>query len=369
MAINKVINQPTLKQKSLTKEHPHDALRGVLNYVLQDKKVIGNGEYVSVAGPYPYNVITPNNLFNSWLKEKELWNKDSGRMYYHFVISFHKEESISPSQVLELCASFRDHFIHNYQSVIAVHQDKDHLHGHIVFNSVSFIDGYKYQQSKDDLQRQKNYTNTLCMLRGFHVPEKGKHFDGSSKELFEINAWDKKVYRQVIRDPELRNVLKLPEIKKTKKSFYFQCAKDILSIKDDCCNRDQFIDAMEGMGWKTTWNASKKRIIFEDATKNKVSNQNLSQTFAGVDLSMATLELSFKKARKREKEEEAELNSFYRDVENDIACFDKIPISSTDFDKRDAHPTVDNSSREAESEPGVEDLDEIVNDDLEDIDF
>ena len=58
-------------------------------------------------------------------------------MYYHNIISFHKDEKVSPEGVLELGRLFADKFFPGFQNLIAVHQDKDHLHAHIVSNSVS----------------------------------------------------------------------------------------------------------------------------------------------------------------------------------------------------------------------------------------
>lgn len=151
MAVNKVVNKST---KS------HGAMRNVIEYVLQDKKV--KEGYVSITGPYAYEEINWDNVYRSLLDEKKLWDKDSGRMYAHNIISFHKDEDITPAQALEIEQEFVEKFFSNHQSVIGVHQDKDHLHIHIVTNYVSFIDGLKHHQAKRDLERQKDFTNNLC---------------------------------------------------------------------------------------------------------------------------------------------------------------------------------------------------------------
>lgn len=151
MAVNKVVNKST---KS------HGAIRNVIEYVLQDKKV--KEGYVSITGPYAHEEINWDNVYRSFLDEKKLWDKDSGRMYAHNIISFHKDEDITPTQALEIEQEFVEKFFPNHQSVIGVHQDKDRLHIHIVTNSVSFIDGLKLHQTKRDLERQKDFTNNLC---------------------------------------------------------------------------------------------------------------------------------------------------------------------------------------------------------------
>ena len=99
MAINKVVNKST---KS------HGAMRNVIEYVLQDKKV--KEGYVAITGPYTPEKITWDNVYQSFLQEKKLWNKDNGRMYAHNIISFHKDEAITPAQALEIGQEFVDKF-------------------------------------------------------------------------------------------------------------------------------------------------------------------------------------------------------------------------------------------------------------------
>ena len=99
MAINKAVNKST---KS------HGAMRNVLEYVLRDEKI--KEGYVEVTGPYPEDTINYDAVYRSWLAEKELWDKDSGRMYAHNIISFHKDEKVSPAEVLEIGKEFSEKF-------------------------------------------------------------------------------------------------------------------------------------------------------------------------------------------------------------------------------------------------------------------
>lgn len=57
-----------------------------------------------------------------------------------------------------------------YEALFAAHMDKGHLHSHIVFNSVSMIDGYKYQYTKGDWKKIiQPITNRLCEKYGWSV--------------------------------------------------------------------------------------------------------------------------------------------------------------------------------------------------------
>ena len=146
-------------------------MSNVIAYVLRSDKVTEG--FVDVTGPYSPDEIDRDGVYRSFLKEKKQWGKDSGRMYSHNVISFHKNERITPAQCLEIGRKFVDRFFGGFQSLLGIHQDKDHLHCHIVTNTVSFIDGHKLHQTKQDLEKQKAYTNELCRDRGLSVTEKG----------------------------------------------------------------------------------------------------------------------------------------------------------------------------------------------------
>ena len=66
---------------------------------------------------------------------------------------------------------------------MAVHKDKDHIHCHLVTNSVSYEDGRKLHNTKKGSGTYgKQLTNQMCRERGLTVVEKGKHFDGSQIE-------------------------------------------------------------------------------------------------------------------------------------------------------------------------------------------
>lgn len=305
MAINKVVNKST---KS------HGAMRNVLEYVLRDQKV--KDGYVEIAGPYSGDTINYDDVYQSWLAEKRLWDKDSGRMYAHNIISFHKDEEVTPEQVLDIGKEFAEKFFSGHQYVIGVHQDKDHLHCHIVTNSVSYIDGLKLHQTKRDLEHQKEFTNNLCLERGLTIAEKGHHFDGSLIEQGEITAWSKDKYNLLLND--------------TKKSFVAECAIAIMEVVPQSASRDEFISGMEERGWSVQWEDSRKHIVFQNQDGNKVRDTNIEKTFAGMEvnkeallneftrqneLRLARIKAEHDRAAERERAD-AELRKYYAEIES-----------------------------------------------------
>lgn len=304
MAINKVINKST---KS------HGAMKNVIQYVLQEKKVIEG--YADIIGPYEPDRITYDDVYQAFLEEKKIWKKDSGRMYAHNIISFHRDEKVTPEECMEIGRRFCDQFFSGHQSLIAVHQDRDHLHIHIVTNTVSYIDGRKLHQSRADLEKQKVFTNQLCVERGLSVAEKGKHFDGTKIEEGVIRGWSKDKYHLLVNE--------------AKKSFVADCAIAIVETLQDCTSREAFIAGMTQRGWNVTWTAKKKHITFTNGNGDKVRDTNISKTFS-MNIDKENLIHEFERQNElrlagshpnRDRKEDG-LEQYYREVESAVEGID-----------------------------------------------
>lgn len=349
MAINKVVNKST---KS------HGAMRNVIEYVLRDDKV--KQGFVEVTGPYAAETINYDDIYRTWLEEKKLWDKDSGRMYAHNIISFHKDEVVTPAEVLEIGKEFADRFFSGHQCVIGVHQDKDHLHCHIVTNSVSYIDGLKLHQTKRDLEQQKEYTNNLCLERGLSVAEKGHHFDGSKIEVGEITAWSKDKYNLLIND--------------SKKSFVAECAIALMEVVPESTSREDFISGMEERGWSVQWEDKRKHIVFQNQNGDKVRDSNIEKTFSGMEINKEVLLNEFtrqnelrlaklKSDRDRERAEE-ELKQYYKELESAAAGLDTAKAIRDDskftIGTEQHNPGIRESEEARETSGHREDTDSLI---------
>ena len=299
MAVNKTVNKRT---------NSHGAMRNCIEYVLRQDKTSEQLAYVT--GPYCHDEINYDLVYRTFLEEKKLWNKDSGRMYAHNIISWHKEEQITLEQAFEFGKEFAENWFSGFQTLVAVHKDKDHIHCHLVTNSVSYEDGRKLHNTRKDLERMKQLTNQMCRERGLTVAEKGKHFDGSQIEKGEVIAWSKDKYnlfRQQVKD-----------------SFVADCAMAVLKALENCISKEKFIEKMKQFGWNVNWTEKRKHITFQNQEGKKVRDSNLFKTFH-LDISKEGLENEFngnrKKARdsaNRDSRSDEELAGYYRQVE--AAC-------------------------------------------------
>ena len=299
MAVNKTINKRT---------NTHGAMRNCIEYVLRQDKTSELLTYVT--GPYCHDEINYDLVYRTFLEEKKMWDKDSGRMYAHNIISWHKDEQITPEQALEFGKEFAENWFSGFQTLVAVHKDKDHIHCHLVTNSVSYEDGRKLHNTRKDLERMKQLTNQMCRERGLTVAEKGKHFDGSQIEKGEVIAWSKDKYnlfRQQVKD-----------------SFVADCAMAVLKALENCISKEKFIEKMKQFGWNVNWTEKRKHITFQNQDGKKVRDSNLSKTFH-LDISKEDLENEFDRNYERVRVEaertngaDEELAGYYRQVE--AAC-------------------------------------------------
>ena len=299
MAINKTINKRT---------NTHGAMRNCIEYVLRQDKT--NELFTYVTGPYCHDEINYDLVYRTFLEEKKMWDKDSGRMYAHNIISWHKDEQITPEQALEFGKEFAENWFSGFQTLVAVHKDKDYIHCHLVTNSVSYEDGRKLHNTRKDLERMKQLTNQMCRERGLIVAEKGKHFDGSQIEKGEVIAWSKDKYnlfRQQVKD-----------------SFVADCAMAVLKALENCISKEKFIEKMKQFGWNVNWTEKRKHITFQNQDGKKVRDSNLSKTFH-LDISKEGLENEFDRNYERVRVgaewtngADEELAGYYRQME--AAC-------------------------------------------------
>lgn len=306
MAVNKTVNKRT---------NSHGAMRNCMEYVLRQDKT--NAQLAYVTGPYPYEEINYDLVYRTFLEEKKLWNKDSGRMYAHNIISWHKDEQITPEQAFEFGKEFAEKWFQGFQTLVAVHKDKDHVHCHLVTNSVSYEDGKKLHTTKKDLDRMKQFTNQMCRERGLAVAEKGKHFDGSHIEKGEVIAWSKDKY----------NLFR----QQGKASFVADCAMAVLKALENCISKEKFIEKMKQFGWSVNWTEKRKHITFQNQDGKKVRDSNLSRTFH-LDISKEALDYEFNGNREKSRDETGrnsreteELREYYRELEAAIAEARGIP--------------------------------------------
>lgn len=101
---------------------------------------------------------------------KRMFGKTGGRLGYHFVISLNPGEG-TPEIMYDIAMRFAEEaFAGEYEAVVAVHTDREHLHANIIINSVNMVTRYKFQCRDGDWKYKfQPITNKLCKEYGLHI--------------------------------------------------------------------------------------------------------------------------------------------------------------------------------------------------------
>ena len=122
----------------------------------------------------------PETALSEMRATKLRWDKKGGVIGYHIIHSYAPGE-VTPEEAHDAGVEFAQRLLGDkYEVVVATHVDREHLHCHIVFNSVSFVDGKKY---RSDFQSYfgdlRGTSNEVSRERGLSVIEPeghGKHY-------------------------------------------------------------------------------------------------------------------------------------------------------------------------------------------------
>lgn len=202
-------------------------LKTIINYVTQDKKTNSN-------------LITGKDcLAESCLEEmlytKNFYKKNSGRQYIHIIQSFDPKDNLSAGEIHKAGIKLAEKF-NSFQILVATHIDKEHLHNHLIINSVSFENGYKIQMSKKDLQGLKDYSDEICLQIGASViPKKEK-----------TNYIKRNEYRVAERG----------------ESWKFKLINAIDLSLAESNNKQEFINQMNKLGYQVNWTDTRKYITY-----------------------------------------------------------------------------------------------------------
>ena len=129
------------------------------------------------------------------LATKRKYGKMDKRQGYHFIISFKKQE-VRPETAMEITQKFVERFLgDDFQCLYATHDNTEHVHSHILFNSVSWRTGKKYRYEKGDWAREiQPIVNELCKEYGLSIQDieigtekEPKKWDKTKQGIFKWN--------------------------------------------------------------------------------------------------------------------------------------------------------------------------------------
>lgn len=224
-------------------------LRRALDYVKQEKKALWE-ERQLVSG---HNCVAQS-AYHEMMTTKRRYGKTDGRMFYQFVQSFDPVENVTPQEVHVIGLELAQKLFPEFEVVVATHVDADHLHNHLIVNSVSCETGRKLHQNAADLQRQRQVSDAICEAHGLTVlkpPQK--------------HTQDKKMrpgeYRSAVRG----------------ESWKFRLMVTIDLCMRKAKTRAEFIREMERRGYQVRWESTRQCITYTTPKGKKCRDNRLHE--------------------------------------------------------------------------------------------
>lgn len=222
-------------------------MRGVLDYISQkEKTTLGDRQLVT-----GWNCVAQP-AYDEMMVTKRRFRKTGDRMFYQFVQSFSPEEQVTPEKVHAIGLGLAQRLFPDYEVVVATHVDTDHLHSHIVVNSVSCADGRKLHQNAADLQRQRQISDEICAAHGLTVLEPPKKY----------------AQEQKMRPGEYRSAVR-------GESWKLQLMNTIDLCMRIARTKAEFLREMEKRGCRVRWEDTRKSITYTTPTGMKCRDNKL----------------------------------------------------------------------------------------------
>ncbi len=171
MAITKiiVIRNRLDKRVSYVLNEDKTALNNVLEYAVDNDKI--QREQRLFESAMNCNKAT---AFQDMMQTKKHFGKSDKVQGYHIIQSFKPGEA-TPEIAHQIGVEFAEKCFGQYEAVIGTHLDKNHLHNHVVVNSVSFIDGKKYRNNLKDYYKDiRGTSDALCKEYGLSIIEENE---------------------------------------------------------------------------------------------------------------------------------------------------------------------------------------------------
>ena len=192
MAITKILNIMESEGRN-----PASHLKNALEYIQNPDKT---EECVLVGG---INCL-PDTAFEQMKETKNIFYKTGKRQGYHVIISFSPEEKVTVEQAMYVLEHFaKDVLGDDYEAVYAVHTDREHMHGHLIWNSVSMTTGKKYNSPKSNWKNHlQPITNKYCDELGLSImpAEYSKNPKNISRDKWEKEMSMKEI---ILRDAKM----------------------------------------------------------------------------------------------------------------------------------------------------------------------
>ena len=154
----------------------HQTMIKSINYIVNPEKTDG-GEFIHALN-CPSD---PAKCFGVMMQTKRQFQNTDGVQGHMLHLNF-KPHELGEKKALQIATEFAERYLgKDYEVLIGVHNDKEHIHAHILFNNVSFNDGAKYRSNIGNYYNGiRKLADELCAAHGLSIPipkqKKAQHY-------------------------------------------------------------------------------------------------------------------------------------------------------------------------------------------------
>ena len=225
--------------------------------------------FVSGVNCFPYTAYDEMQIV------KERFGKTDGTLGYHGYQSFAKGE-VSPEVAHEIGVQLANNIWSKYQVIVSTHLNKEHIHNHFVLNTVSFVDGIKYNRKPKDYRIMRNESDRLCKEHNLSVIDtpksKGKHYA----------QWQAEKEKKPNYHTMMKNDIDEAIVNSMTESQFFSNIKkmgyDIKRGQDitlRASGRDRGIKLVRGFGEEYSIENIRRRILSQTRPNTPLSNNQI----------------------------------------------------------------------------------------------
>lgn len=215
---------------------------------------------------------------------------------YHFIQSFNGKE-VSSEECNDIGVELAENLWGDkYQVLVCTHVDKENVHNHIILNSVSFVDGCKYHNSKVELALLRQTNDDLCRKYGLSVietdkAEKENDIASSRIQNYNRNSGKMELIKNDI-DEAIEKSTKYQEFvdNLAYKGYYLRKTNNSLSISTPYFNRN--IRLARAFGEDYTFENIKDRIYYR-GYQSKEDKIYRIKIYEGVKIDKDLLKISY----------------------------------------------------------------------------
>ena len=222
------------------------AMRGVMLYVMQEKKTAWEGEPL-VSGIN----CRPQSVYDDFLNTKLLYHKDGGTMFYHMVQSFPKGAAVDPRQAHEAARRLAEYF-DGCEVLVCTHVDREHIHSHCVINSVNFETGKKLHMAKEQIQELMRRNDMICQEMGLPV------FEPTAQQARGMSGAE---YHVALKG----------------QSWKLRLMNTIDECMKYAADKDAFVSLMASEGYAVRWESGRKYITYTTPDGMRCRNNKLHE--------------------------------------------------------------------------------------------